>query len=147
MRSEPPAGPPATKLQTPATQPAGDDEWPSRNPAVRSPFDTVAFWDEEPQTPAKPEPLTPPAWDPLGVAPFAWDLPDPPPVQPARRRPRLNIGGAQLVTVAALLAALLVTAGDFAGWWPLDWAAAGISALAVVAIALIGASARQRVRR
>jgi phage shock protein PspC (stress-responsive transcriptional regulator) len=33
---------------------------------------------------------TPPSWDPLGAAPFAWDLPDPSPapepVEPARRR-------------------------------------------------------------
>jgi phage shock protein PspC (stress-responsive transcriptional regulator) len=33
---------------------------------------------------------TPPAWDPLGAAPFAWDLPEPGPAQPPARpeRPR-----------------------------------------------------------
>ena len=154
MRPEAPAGPPPApkqqtpERQTPATQQL-DDEWPSRNPAVRSPFDTVAFWDEEPETsrPAKPNPVTPPAWDPLGVAPFAWHFPDPPQAQPPRRRRRSNIGAAKLITVTALSAALLVTAGDFAGWWPLDWAAAAISALAIVAIALITGSAYKRVRR
>jgi phage shock protein PspC (stress-responsive transcriptional regulator) len=39
--------------------------------------------------PAEPV-ATPPSWDPLGAAPFAWDLPDPSPVpapaEPARRR-------------------------------------------------------------
>ncbi|MET0965626.1 MAG: hypothetical protein ABWZ02_04475 [Nakamurella sp.] len=148
MRPEPPAGAPsATTEQPPVARP--DDEWPSRNPAVRSPFDTAAFWDEEPANarPIKPAPPTPPAWDPLGVAPFAWDLPDPPPLQPTRQRRRLHFGAAKLISVTALLAALLVTAGDFAGWWPLDWAAAAVSVLAVVAIAMIGGSARQRVRR
>jgi len=35
-----------------------------------------------------PAPTQPPAWDPLGVAPFAWDLPEPgpAPMPPARRR-------------------------------------------------------------
>lgn len=36
-----------------------------------------------------PDRQNPPAWDPLGVAPFAWDLPEPaqpePPVRPSRR--------------------------------------------------------------
>jgi phage shock protein PspC (stress-responsive transcriptional regulator) len=39
--------------------------------------------------PAEPI-VTPPSWDPLGAAPFAWDLPDlapaPEPVEPPRRR-------------------------------------------------------------
>jgi len=146
MRVAPPAGSPTPNQQTPVARQT-DDEWPNRNEEVRSPFDTVAFWDEEPQNPAEPAPLTPPVWDPLGVAPLAWDLPDPPPFQPPRQPRRLHTGAAKLITVAALLAALLVTAGDFAGWWPLDWAAAAISALAVVAIASIGVSARHRVRR
>ena len=30
-------------------------------------------------------PNTPPAWDPLGAAPFAWDLPEPAPAAPIRR--------------------------------------------------------------
>lgn len=29
-----------------------------------------------------PAPLSPPAWDPLGAAPFAWDLPEPGPAHP-----------------------------------------------------------------
>ena len=59
-----------------------------------SPFEQPAFWDEQhpaaadptrvnlrkdtPAEPAEPTaPAAPPAWDPLGVAPFAWDLPEP----------------------------------------------------------------------
>jgi phage shock protein PspC (stress-responsive transcriptional regulator) len=36
----------------------------------------------------EPPPATPPAWDPLGAAPFAWDLPEPsaPPSAPPPRR-------------------------------------------------------------
>ncbi|WP_253770870.1 PspC domain-containing protein [Goodfellowiella coeruleoviolacea] len=51
----------------------------------------------------------PPAWDPLGAAPFAWDLPEPTPQpteQPAetRRRPRVGVFtlGAVLVVGGAL---------------------------------------------
>ncbi|HVL83902.1 MAG TPA: PspC domain-containing protein [Pseudonocardia sp.] len=44
----------------------------------------------------------PPTWDPLGAAPFAWDLPEPAPVAepPARRRPPVTA----LTLAAALLA-------------------------------------------
>jgi phage shock protein PspC (stress-responsive transcriptional regulator) len=49
----------------------------------------------------------PPSWDPLGAAPFAWDLPEPapatPPAPPRRRRPP--------VTLVTLGLALLAGAG------------------------------------
>lgn len=51
---------------------------------------------------------TPPAWDPLGAAPFAWDLPEPGPAPapvPARRRSRVTA-----VTLAVALLAGGVTA-------------------------------------
>lgn len=56
---------------------------------------------------------TPPAWDPLGAAPFAWDLPDPspvpapqPPVPARRHRSRVGLAtmGIILVTAATLAA-------------------------------------------
>ncbi len=49
---------------------------------------------------------TPPAWDPLGAAPFAWDLPEPgpAPAPPPRRRSRVTP-----VTLAAALLAGGVT--------------------------------------
>jgi len=67
---------------------------------------------EEATEPAAPQPSTPPAWDPLGVAPFAWDLPDPAPrpeaAAPApRRRSRVTpiTLGLALVTAGTALAA------------------------------------------
>lgn len=61
--------------------------------------------------------VSPPAWDPLGAAPFAWDLPEPSsstpaaPVVPAprqvRRRSRVGVAtfGAAMVTLAGSLVA------------------------------------------
>ncbi|HEU5471569.1 MAG TPA: PspC domain-containing protein [Actinophytocola sp.] len=69
-----------------------------------------------PQTPATPvgaagaadSPPRPPAWDPLGAAPFAWDLPEPaaPAPEPPAPRRRSKIGvftfGLALVTAGTL---------------------------------------------
>ncbi|GAA5152005.1 hypothetical protein GCM10023321_20010 [Pseudonocardia eucalypti] len=55
------------------------------------------------------ESAQPPAWDPLGVAPFAWDLPDPSPQPsepPARRRRPL----VTLVTLALAVLGGVITA-------------------------------------
>jgi phage shock protein PspC (stress-responsive transcriptional regulator)/predicted membrane protein len=66
------------------------------------------------------QPATPPAWDPLGAAPFAWDLPEPTPQpgpeedeehEPARRRSRI---GLLTVGVALITAAVL---SSVAGGW------------------------------
>lgn len=55
---------------------------------------------------------TPPAWDPLGTAPFAWDLPEPPPrEEPQKKKPRIwawIIGG--FVTVL-VIGGLLIAIG------------------------------------
>jgi phage shock protein PspC (stress-responsive transcriptional regulator) len=54
------------------------------------------------------ERTTPPAWDPLGAAPFAWDLPEPgPAAPPAPPRPRSRVTP---VTLAAALLAGGITA-------------------------------------
>lgn len=65
--------------------------------------------------PGGPQPdLRPPAWDPLGVAPYAWDLPEPSPTPPPTPGPRVTA-----VTLAAALLAggvtglvLLLTGGS-----------------------------------
>ncbi|MTD14312.1 PspC domain-containing protein [Nakamurella sp. YIM 132087] len=86
---------------------------------------------------------TPPAWDPLGVAPFAWDLPEPSSPQPTtvvRTRPR-GLGAVGRITVAlAFLSGGLMTAGIFAGWWALPWAAVTGTALGVLAFGLLASA-------
>lgn len=85
----------------------------------------------------------PPAWDPLGTAPFAWDLPDPPPVTdpepPRRRRSRLTTVTLGLALIGAAVAVAFSAAG--ADW--LTPARIGAVALTIVAAGLlIGAFAR-----
>jgi phage shock protein PspC (stress-responsive transcriptional regulator) len=50
---------------------------------------------------------TPPAWDPLGAAPFAWDLPEPGPAPAPPPRPRSRVTP---ITLAVVLLAAGVTA-------------------------------------
>ena len=68
---------------------------------------------------------TPPGWDPLGAAPFAWGLPDPSPPPPARPRSK--------VTPITLGLALL-TAGVAAAFLP----AISPAQVAAVALGVIG---------
>ncbi|MDV8000975.1 PspC domain-containing protein [Rhodococcus sp. IEGM 1408] len=95
-------------------------------------------------------PPVPPSWDPLGAAPFAWDLPDPDAVsapgaasapEPARRRSRLT-----KITLGLALIAVAVTTGLSAlvGITWLDSTRIAAVALAVVAGGLlIGAITRR----
>lgn len=94
--------------------------------APPAPPPTVSFDVPPAGAPVEPAPTepheevrtAPPAWDPLGAAPFAWDLPDPTPPEPdepeppvKRRKPR--------VATATIGVALVVAAGmSFAmgGW-------------------------------
>ncbi len=83
---------------------------------------------------------TPPGWDPLGVAPLAWQLPEPTaPVQqavqapPARPRSRLTPVTIGLAILAAAAAGSVAASG-------VDWMTPGrigAAALAVVAVGLI----------
>lgn len=50
---------------------------------------------------------TPPAWDPLGAAPFAWDLPDPDPPSPAQPAPPAR-RRRSVVTPVTLALALMI---------------------------------------
>ena len=89
---------------------------------------------------------TPPAWDPLGVAPFAWDLPEPTPLAqsstPVHRNGPGVVGRPALG--ATLLAGGLAAAGVFAGWWALSWAQVSGIALAVLGVGLLIAALRGR---
>ncbi|MFH5230129.1 PspC domain-containing protein [Antrihabitans spumae] len=90
------------------------------------------------QTNVIPIPGMPPSWDPLGVAPFAWDLPEPTSASPVavqveRRRSRLT----SLVLGLAILAAAGAGAAAVADT---EWLTPGrISAiaLAVVGVGLV----------
>ncbi|GAA1355134.1 PspC domain-containing protein [Catellatospora bangladeshensis] len=64
---------------------------------------------------------TPPAWDPLGAAPFAWDLPAPAPVPapvgpPRPPRPRWRFGGVAFGLALVVLAGSLV-ASSYSAWF------------------------------
>jgi hypothetical protein len=129
-----------------------------------SPFEKPAFWDEdgtrptvnlskdapaEPNRPTDPTDPTdqagqqPPAWDPLGVAPFAWDLPEPTPIPPAPAPRQRSVVG-RVTMGAVLLIGGLATVGIFAGWWHLTWAGVAATALTVVAVGLLIGSLRGR---
>jgi phage shock protein PspC (stress-responsive transcriptional regulator) len=81
-------------------------------PTVATPSTTAG-----PSLVKEPAEPTPPAWDPLGAAPFAWDLPEPSPVPaPAPPRPRrlpvtsVTLGIALLTGAATAVVLLLLGA-------------------------------------
>ncbi|MDX8142664.1 PspC domain-containing protein [Lentzea sp. BCCO 10_0061] len=70
-------------------------------------------------TPVTPPVPGAPAWDPLGAAPFAWDLPEPTPKPqpPAPRPPRGPRIGLMTLGVATLVVAGSAIAGAWAPWF------------------------------
>lgn len=82
---------------------------------------------------------TPPAWDPLGVAPFAWDLPEPAPTHspvPVEKKPRSRL--TTMILGFAVLAA--AAAGTVAVSTDIQWltpARIGAIALAVIGLGLL----------
>lgn len=84
---------------------------------------------------------TPPAWDPLGAAPFAWDLPEPTEPPGIDDRPRSRFTPVVLgLTVIATGVAAAISAGT--DW--LDPAKVAAIGLAVVAAGLlVGAFVRR----
>ena len=85
---------------------------------------------------------TPPAWDPLGAAPFAWDLPDPAPLPDPGARPQRRTVLPQVTLGTTLLVGAALTAGVFAGWWALTWAQVSGLTLAVLAVGLLFSALR-----
>ncbi|MCZ4560742.1 PspC domain-containing protein [Rhodococcus sp. IEGM 1401] len=83
--------------------------------------------------------VTPPSWDPLGVAPFAWDLPEPAGTFPpaAIERKRRSRWTASFLGLALLAAAVTAAVGSATGG---DWASpgrVGAVALAVISVGLV----------
>ncbi|MGQ0775946.1 MAG: PspC domain-containing protein [Pseudonocardiales bacterium] len=106
---------------------------------------TIPATQDTAQLPASDRPA-PPAWDPLGVAPFAWDLPEPtaapPQAPPPARRPRSK------VTPITLGLALLV-GGLSSALWP-GLALAHVAALVLGAVGIglvVGSLVRPRAGR
>jgi phage shock protein PspC (stress-responsive transcriptional regulator) len=123
---EPPVMPVMPVMTTPMPQPTMPMEPPVGRPADVPP----------------PEPRdTPPAWDPLGAAPFAWDLPEPttpepeePPEPPKRRKPKI---GTATLGIAIMAAAFLAIAGNMS-WADGGWVGAGHVVGVVLAIIGLG---------
>ncbi|MGW0172315.1 PspC domain-containing protein [Rhodococcus sp. NPDC003322] len=99
-----------------------------------SPTNTDVF------TPTASDTPTPPAWDPLGVAPFAWDLPEPAPVTapvittPPRPRSRLTSVVLGLAILASVAAWAIGTATD---WEWMSPGRIGAVGLAVIGVGLV----------
>lgn len=104
---------------------------PSAAPAVTEPATVATPATAPPATSAATDRPAPPAWDPLGAAPFAWDLPEPaaPPVPAAPPQ-----GLRSKVTPITLGLALL--AGGIAVAFAPGLSAAGIAALLLGVVGL-----------
>ncbi len=108
-------GAPAGAQGTPGTNPPPDTNAPGTT--------TTAGSADQP---------APPAWDPLGAAPFAWDLPEPSPVPPPEPTPPR--GPRSKITPITLGLALL-TGGIAVAFWP-ALSAAQIAALLLGVVGL-----------
>ncbi|MEC3913189.1 PspC domain-containing protein [Nocardia sp. CDC160] len=139
---EPPAADTPTAVM-PVDQPAP----PAEQPAEPRPLYRIPPTGDRPRTGFGPAPIspdfgpTPPGWDPLGVAPLAWELPEPggPAPQavvqapPRRPRSRLTVVTIGLAILAAAAAGSVAASG-------VDWMTPGrigAAALAVLALGLI----------
>lgn len=128
------------------TSEAPQDQLPDGTPPV---LHRIPSASERPYTAYGPAPIspdfgpTPPGWDPLGVAPLAWDLPEPGPgsvqqtlpAQAAPRKPRSRL--TLMVIGLAILAAAAAGAAAASGVEWMTPSRIGAAALAVIALGLI----------
>ena len=79
-------------------------------------------------------PVNPPAWDPLGAAPFAWDLPEPssPPAEPPPRRLPVTPVTLGLALIVGSATAVIMMLGGML-------TAANLAVLCGVVLAVLGA--------
>lgn len=154
-----PASPAATTVPT-TTDPADDAETGHTETTVRTsattpqsasaPTAPAYTATTNPTTPvatpfAPTDPPVPPAWDPLGAAQFAWDLPEPatPSNPPTRPRSPLTLIVVGLAILTGAIGAALHQAG-------VDWFTPGrivAMTLAVVAAGLVFAGLRRTPRK
>ncbi|QNG19558.1 PspC domain-containing protein [Rhodococcus triatomae] len=144
---EPPKSPNVPPAD-PTGRPAGGKGETSASPEQQEPTSTSGPREPVPGARSTAGPATtppaatgpqPPSWDPLGVAPFAWDLPEPKaepllPVAPKGPRSRLTPVTIGLAIIAAAVAGG-IAAGTDADW--LTPGRIGAIALAVIGIGLI----------
>ncbi|GAA4477912.1 PspC domain-containing protein [Rhodococcus olei] len=121
---------PATPMDGFRGQGAGSA--PPRN--TESSSDTGMFTGSGPQTPGAAD--GPPAWDPLGVAPFAWDLPEPTPAATPAPLPRTR-PKSRLTTVVLGLA-ILASVAAWALGAATDWEWMSPGRIGAVGLAVIG---------
>ncbi|MBB4962967.1 PspC domain-containing protein [Saccharothrix violaceirubra] len=95
---------------------------PAPTPEVTMDQSADGRTDRHATVPPTATPSGPPAWDPLGAAPFAWDLPEPtpavvyePPPPPVRRR-RSRVGKVTFGLVMLVVAGSAI-ASDSAAWF------------------------------
>ena len=121
---------------------APDNDHPEHDSTVSLSKDTPESDDTTQVQKEQPFPTgsaTPPAWDPLGVAPFAWDLPEPAPSHspvPVEKKPRSRL--TTMILGFAVLAA--AAAGTVAVSTDIQWltpARIGAIALAVIGLGLL----------
>lgn len=142
-------------------KPAEEDESPSTDEPPAPPADLtkqpvlhpIPSPMERPYIPFGPAPIspdfgpTPPGWDPLGVAPLSWDLPEPGPaqrhpVQAPPRKPRSRL--TPMIIGLAILAAAAAGSAAAAGVEWMTPGRIGAAALAVIALGLIIGAFLQR---
>lgn len=125
-----------------AAPPDAAGERPSDAPAAGT-APTVAAA-SPPDTLVDREQPVPPAWDPLGVAPFAWDLPEP---TPAPQPPAVKVPSSPLTPVTLGVAVLTAAAGSVAHLLGAEWFTVGriaSLALAVIGLGLVIAAFQRR---
>jgi phage shock protein PspC (stress-responsive transcriptional regulator) len=105
-----PLTPPTAPMTAPVTAPTSSQV--PLPPPVGTPVTAT------PPPVASDERTTPPAWDPLGAAPFAWDLPEPAAPEPEEPEPPARRHKSRIGTVTIGLALVAAAGMSFAmgGW-------------------------------
>jgi phage shock protein PspC (stress-responsive transcriptional regulator) len=140
-----PEPPPAPTMPVPPMYPQPPVPPTAPHPANESyvaPQPTQPFAPPPPPHAAEPR-TTPPAWDPLGAAPFAWDLPEPATPEPEepeppqkRRKPKVGTATLGIALVAAAGLALAGSAAWGNGGWISPQHVIGV-VLAIIGLGLV----------